>query len=434
MNGVGIFRDALRIYIALVSGIVGLFFLFPHNSLVTSKIILLLSVFSSVIALYAYEGFLIYRTSIAVINDQIAIADKRGVPYDYRDIWEVMRDLKKEGVSAYPPTAHFLNAPIVLPTHGKVLPFSSHSNATIVVCNETGQHLIEKSDRFGFLNPDTVYNDELDIAFIGDSFTQGFCTKHNFTNNIRQKFPRLATFGLGHTSPLSEFAILREYAEPLKPPLVFWVYYENDLSDLLRVHNNPILLSYLSEGKIQNLRKLQPEIDSSIVARAEKLLKQQGDIDGQTRSSFHSFMLLNQLRHRFQLNIRGKRLTNSRGVSELRSVLPLFKKTMKSAKDVVEGFGGKFVFVYLPSAFRFLKTDASYTDYKLKDEVLDIIADLNIGIINMTTIFEVHKNPVEAYWSHPSSHYNDAGNKTLWDKIIRYIKLNNFGLAAHSNK
>ena len=50
----------LRIYIALVSGIVGLFFLFPHNSLVTSKIILLLSVFSSVIALYAYEGFLIY--------------------------------------------------------------------------------------------------------------------------------------------------------------------------------------------------------------------------------------------------------------------------------------------------------------------------------------------------------------------------------------
>ena len=46
----------------------------------------------------------------------------------------------------------------------------------IVVCNERGDWWRYKSDRYGYNNPDEVWDEKfIDLAFVGDSFTHGSC-------------------------------------------------------------------------------------------------------------------------------------------------------------------------------------------------------------------------------------------------------------------
>ena len=91
------------------------------------------------------------------------------------------------------------NKSIVLQTHGELIydnnqePFfalTGLSNISTILCNETGNYITYKSDRFGFNNNDNKWKDKkVDSVFLGDPFTHGFCVTRdkNFISELRKK-------------------------------------------------------------------------------------------------------------------------------------------------------------------------------------------------------------------------------------------------------
>ncbi len=74
------------------------------------------------------------------------------------------------------------------------------------------------------------------------------------------------SIGKGNNGPLLELAALKEYAEPLEPKIVLWVYSKNDLRDLETEIHSSILRKYLNEDDYsQNLISRQEEIDDVLI-------------------------------------------------------------------------------------------------------------------------------------------------------------------------
>lgn len=188
-------------------------------------------------------------------------AKDSGKEFDNRSRLQVVQELRKKGVKAYPVfhpsifwreniTAYAIRDVEV--AGKKILPFLGIPNVTTVVCNETGKYMIYESDELGFHNPKGLYKpNEVDMMLVGDSFTHGECmsNEHYYMNYILKKFPRAINLGMGGNGPLSELAMIKEFASKFKPKTVVWGFYEgNDLSDLQYEKNT--LLKKISKPKI----------------------------------------------------------------------------------------------------------------------------------------------------------------------------------------
>ena len=157
------------------------------------------------------------------------------------------------------------------------MPLGGISHATTVDCNESGQFSVYKSDRFGFRNPDSVYDvGAAPIVIIGDSFAHGGCVQEgkDVAGRLRHRgFPTI-NMGMRGNGPLLELATLKEYGLPHKPKLVLWLYYEgNDLDGLKISQKNTFLNRYLYSEYSQNLISRQSEVDQLLKSYAKFLKK-----------------------------------------------------------------------------------------------------------------------------------------------------------------
>ena len=79
--------------------------------------------------------------------------------FDFRSQKEVVEDLKKENNNKNVYQAILPNFLFKEPKFfTELLPLSGISNATTVLCNESGEYSIYQSDRYGFNNPDINYD------------------------------------------------------------------------------------------------------------------------------------------------------------------------------------------------------------------------------------------------------------------------------------
>jgi len=124
-----------------------------------------------------------------------------------------------------------------------------------VYCNQTGEWRTYRSDRFGFNNPDTVWDTAgaFDAVIIGDSFAQGQCVLHgeDVASLVRKSHPATLTMGVGGNGPPTELAALREYLGDQGARYVFWLSYEgNDPEDGDFEASHPYLVRYLDDPGI----------------------------------------------------------------------------------------------------------------------------------------------------------------------------------------
>jgi hypothetical protein len=196
--------------------------------------------------------------------------------YDYRNEILVYNQLKKNNLQTYLRT----NTYYLLGDNEKnysIIPFSGVSKSNIIMCNEGGFWATYFSDRYGFNNPDFVWNeDKIDFLLVGDSFTEGACVNEDDTisANLR-RISNLTSISLGRaaTGSLNQFAILREYL-PQNTKRVVWIYYENDITDLEYEFNSIILNKYLINNHFsQNLINKQNLIDDINIELHKKHLE-----------------------------------------------------------------------------------------------------------------------------------------------------------------
>ena len=149
-----------------------------------------------------------------------------------------------------------------------IFPLSQVSNKRILSCNENEWVIID-TDRYGFNNLDSSWDQDVDFVVIGDSFTYGFCvkTKNNFVSNL-SSLSNLNGINLGQAGngPLLSFAALKEFGITTNPQKVIHLIYENDITDLdIELQNSFLTQTYLNNDKSQNLILKQKQVDDLLL-------------------------------------------------------------------------------------------------------------------------------------------------------------------------
>ena len=183
----------------------------------SSRIKLALLLVSTAVPVYGFETALVLTS----VDPRVLVAREFGVELDTRSKLDVVKDLERQQIRAAPnifPRSLLkkqADGPVrsVLSVNGaETLPLGGIANRTTVFCNENGQYVIYQSDDHGFHNPGSLWNNPVDIATIGDSFTEGFCVDSDkgFVALVRNRHPGTLNLGKTGDGPLTELATLTE--------------------------------------------------------------------------------------------------------------------------------------------------------------------------------------------------------------------------------
>ncbi len=374
---------------------------------------LIISIVSVVFSLYLFEGYLVINQQISTeftLKKQLYENQKKQ-KWDIRTKAQIYQDLKKT------------NNQIQIPVHpnyflGKnypIFPLSGISNSVTINCNENGYYSIYQSDRYGFNNPDSEWdNKKIEYLLVGDSFVHGYCV--NRPNDIASHLRNLSkksvlNLGYGGNGPLIEYAALREYLDH-DVKKILWIYMEgNDLKNLKNERNEIILASYLSNINFtQKLTSKQNEIDNV----AKKII--QNELFKKDKK---------KLKYKF---LKFLRLNNTKkiilkGSSEKERLEPVifteFKTILKLSKELAIKNNSKIYFIYLPTYPRYV-SPYDNTNYNL---VKNIVKELSIPFIDIDKeVFKKEQNPLKFFPFEMFGHYNEDGYKKVSEIIYKLTK------------
>ena len=339
------------------------------------------------------------------------IEKKLEVSFDNRTRSEVIDSLRVSSKKVYPNIlpASFININGLSNSNGIIYPIGGISNAITVDCNETGHWSIYKADEHGFNNPKGLYSsNNVDIILTGDSMAQGQCVNHdeNIGSWIRKSGFHTINLGKGASGPLIEYAALIEYAKPIKPKTVLWVFSENDITDLRNELNSMFLRNYLDNSYYsQNLILRQNEINSLLKIFYQNNLEIK-----------KSTMIKNKL-------IQTVKLTNIRSFlnvsPKLKTNPAVFKNIFSRAKELVSSWGGELYFVFIPS-----KSSISNTKkYPYKEKILNFISEESIPIIDIQKeVILMHPDPLSLFPYKKAIHFNSKGYRLIGEAITKRLK------------
>ncbi|MBB28977.1 MAG: hypothetical protein CME25_08765 [Gemmatimonadetes bacterium] len=414
-------------------------------------------------------GFSLFLTEILLVNFQQSVTRnlryeltiwyqefRDGFQFDNRTRLQVINDLRAKNIEAYPRIGtHYHNPHVPMnrqtdPSY--IIPLSGIENSTTVFGNESGEWLIYQSDEHGFRNPEGLYDKDIDIVLIGDSFVQGCCVQEGEDIRGHLSDAGYTTLNLGYSGngPLTCYATFREYVEPLKPMHVVWLFFEgNDIKNMSREMKSSILMSYLNEDFTQRLLYRQEEIQKFLIEFFERRKAEQESKNSQTSSNKSWFegsfpemfarisrpLLLRRTRallnltdirqkmglethKRFQERQKQDRQKHADKLISDEKIL-LLKEILNKANNKVSSWGGRFYFVSLPSWERLYRKES---ETEIANEVLNVVKDLKIPTIDVYEVFIDDSDPLSFFPFRMNGHYNSKGYKKVAERIIAQIK------------
>ena len=383
----------------------------------TQKIHITLALFSCLFTLYFVEAFM-YIFSLSPTGRTI----------DARSYRQVLKEFQEQThpVSPHLVPLSFLKNPANLKN---VFPLSGLADSQIVFCNEIGEWVFFQSDEHGFNNPSHLFRQPvLDIIGIGDSFTQGECVipKKNIMGLIRQSYPNTLNLGISGNGPLIELATLKEYAARFRPHTVLWFYFEgNDLTDLEREKTHPILAQYLNRHYSQHLFERKEEVQSYLQQYANQQLQ------SPQINIWHNYFWYLRKHPVFKFltlqNILGRLGFFPTVKNQAPAVnLDIFRQIMVQARNEVQSWNGRLIFIYLCEKSRFSRF-ASPSPYR--EEILSLIEQLHIPVIDTYEIFQNHPNPLTLF----QGHYTEQGYQLVADAILEFLTMSPEISASHAH-
>ena len=377
------------------------------------RVTLAMTLISLVAAAYIAETYL---RELPFLRLRLA-ARRFGIPFDARNQFEVVRDLRKMGPDVYPVTFPAWQG---LPSQeAAVLPVGGISSVTTVFCNEMGQYIVYRSDEHGFHNPQGIWSSgRCEMGVLGDSFTQGACvpTEQNFVELLRRDYPATLNLGMVGNGPLLMLAGLKEFLTQLRPGIVLWVYTEgNDLTfDLNREKRFTHLTDYLLPDHRQGLLARQSECDALLRGLMDREYTSR-EADTMRMSGPGRFWRLWSLRQALGLQVGEIKLDSSR------VDLPLFRRIVEEARRTTQGWGGKLYFVYLPAEARYHEEKYRREYDWARGQVLSIVEDLRLPLIDLHLPISRHPDIPELY-AHRGGHFSPAGNRLVAETMIEALR------------
>ena len=405
---------------------------------------------SSAISVYGAELFLNYRDTIQnqKRKEVVVESEKQPARFDRRTKLDVIRELRKESIDAVPavipsrllkPHEDGSFRSVVRIDGAEVLPLGGVSSTVTVLCNESGEYAIYKSDKHGFRNPSGTWDlERLDIAAVGDSFAQGACvsSERSALAVIQKSYPATLNLGMLGNGPLFQLATIREYLPPFRPRVVLWFFCEeNDLENLKTELNSPLLNRYAKEKEFsQGLLARQTAVDQALkmyINREEIVEIKKELMANPTFYKTLRVVKLSSLREKLGLVYGQARLDRAQTPAIEIAEPRLFGEVLSLAKAAVEAWGGRLYFVYLPSWVRYSGPQPS-TDWlgavqgvvgEVRVPVLRLIEDLDISIIDLHPAFQKEGDPLSLFPLRRFNHYNEAGYRLVAKEVLKTISL-----------
>ena len=426
--------ELFKYYLRLIFiGVIGLiFFWFGLRLKIDSKVNLSVMLVTTLITVYGFETYLgFFREKI---NLRGIKAKQIGISYDTRTTIEVLDNLTDFGIKAFPnviPGAH-------LTDNGIIYNLGGISNITTIFWNESGSYPIIKTDEHGFNNPSGLYNENaVDIVLTGDSFTEGLSVNwdESISAVLREAGYRALSIGKRGNGPLLEFAALKEYAEPLKPKIVLWVYSSNDMFNLIEEMESPVLKKYLNkDGFSQNLISRQREIDSVLINYVQR------ERVREKNKKIVDIIKLSKLRNLIHLLPKTK--------PKIKPVrINIFKDILQQSRQMVSEWGGEMYFVYLPSFYSqtppYIFSEKSPQEHfptyrglyplwlpseeRNREIVMQTATELDIPIIDIQNeVFKTHPDPLSLFPLRTDSHYNAEGYRLVAEVIRKQLNTDHY--------
>ncbi len=373
--------------------------------------------FSVVFSLYLTEFY--YLVKVSNKNDKknlskkIKIFEKNNSKnYDRRSLKEIYNDSKiideKIVISISPENFLFESS--------NIFPLGGISNSKTIHCNENGYFSSYISDRYGFNNPDSEWDeDEIEFMLIGDSFTHGACVNrpNDIGSNLR-KLSNKSVLNLGYSGngPLVEYATLREYISP-KVKNVLWIFYDNDLEELINELKSDNLKKYFFDTDYsQNLMNQQNNIDELLNNFIHKKNKEE------IKKDYNEILRFLKL-YKVRVNIKSifkdvNKYENDISKDKLEEILNMAKVLTKKNES-------NFYFIYL-TGYKNNKEDYKKNYFK---DVKDIVRKLDINLIDIEqSLLSLENDPKKMFPFNLPGHFNIFGYKKVSEKIYEAMRDN----------
>ncbi|WEX89476.1 SGNH/GDSL hydrolase family protein [Sinorhizobium garamanticum] len=293
---------------------------------------------------------------------------------------------------------------------------SGFPKTEVVLCAPENNAVIYRSDRFGFNNPDEVYDrGSMNAMLLGDSFVEGFCLPpgDDIASRLRNDRVAVTAAGIRGNGPLVELATLGRFGPILRPDHVLMVFFEgNDWENL----ENELRMPWLRAALDMDADYGSPSNASDSLHRARAAIEQRNKqpvtvIDLLTKTALlRNFAALQQTLTRLGLVL-------PRATPEI----PEFRMILHRAKTIANSWGGTFTLVYVPRVDRFMGALRSRAAFDpLRTLVLDSAVAEGIEVIDLVPPLEEHPEPEKMYAA--DSHFNRDGAAFAADIVAKRLR------------
>jgi hypothetical protein len=371
---------------------------------------------------YAFETYLVFSKDRMYLKKQVKLSKNFDVHFDTRTKFEVIEDLREEGIKAYPNIRprNLIHLNELSNSNGRIYPLGGIASITTCYDNELGYFPIVELDEHGFNNPKGLYKkNDIDIVLIGDSNTEGSIinSNENYSSILRSRGFNVINLAKGGSGILIEFATLVEYARILKPKIVLWCYSPNDYSDYLGEEKSLILSAYLRKEQFsQNLISRQTEIDSILIKYIE-YEEQKIKNNFFLKTIIKLYYLRSMLFHKPSLKAIGYNQEKMIQVSND------FKKILKRSKEIVSEWDGELYFVHVPFYSECTTGEKKVYNYDYFENVLSIPTELEIPVIDLyEKVCAEHPDPASLFPFRSAGHWNSNGHLLIADVIRKRLE------------
>ena len=378
-------------------------------------------------------------------------AKEIGVEFDTRTYYQAFNEEKKNEPNLSPryqftraywspivfgdnnPIQNFVQSKI---QNNSVIPLRGPINKKTLTCNESGTRKIANNDKYGFKNPNYIYDEKIEFLLIGDSFTHGECENENtdIAGWLRNKYNiNSANYGISGAGPLLSLAALKEYGIKLKPNHIVYFYSESNDMQELRIEKDTFLFKYL-DSYSQNLIEKESEINTffeeyekiayeflkkKLISEKSKFNKitNQEIVKSNKRETIEiikDFFELQKLKNVF--SSKSFYFNNDNTIDK-----DLFIAVLKEMESEANKWGGKFMVAYLPDWNRY-NSKYSMVKFLHKRKIDNIIQSLNISYLDIASKFEENENPIKYYPFGLRGHYTPDGYDLIAKTLTKIIK------------
>jgi len=305
------------------------------------------------------------------------------------------------------------------------LPLSNFSNSKIIDCYEKKNYFIFESDNYGFNNKNIQWKNKNINIILGDEIVLGSClNKYNFSNLLTTKTSiiNLSNRGVG---PLTEFAILKEYAPLKNTKNVFWfLNMSNDLLDLeLEIKDN-ILKKYLSKKNFSQNLKYQGDSEKF---RKTKITIIENEINRYKDSRINRILgifIFNNTRYFLKLKNKIVKSHNQDLQKEIE--INNYFEIVDNAISYLKESDINLYIIFTPLNI-FYSKQKHLINKDMKSKIVNYLVSQNIKYIDLEDeILKKKINKRNIFVSDkPRSLFNETGHKFISDIILKQIQSKN---------